>query len=74
MNNPIRFFSGVFAVLGLLICLVAPLRVFFGFPSGFYHQDFQIYQIWFNWGTLLWFMMAPIWMLAKKDSDTRKDG
>ncbi|MBN2326389.1 MAG: hypothetical protein JXR73_04480 [Candidatus Omnitrophica bacterium] len=66
MNNPIRFFSGVFAVLGLLICLVASLRVFFGFPSGFYLQDFAIYKIWLNWGTLLWFMMTPVWMFAKK--------
>lgn len=60
MKNPIRFFCGVFAILGLILCIAAALRLNAGFPSGVYPRDLAVYKLWINWGTLLWFMMAPI--------------
>ncbi len=63
--KPYRLIAGFFAILALIICIVAPLRVFLGMPTEDYDRNFEIYLTWFNWATLLWFISAPVWMVPE---------
>lgn len=60
--NPLRLLCGLAALLALAICVIAPLRVLLGSPSGDYAQDFEVFKQWFNGATILWFIAAPYWM------------
>ncbi len=57
-----RAVCGSVAVAAILVCIISPLRVFFGMPSGDYEQDFSSFKTLFNGATLLWFLSAPYWM------------
>ncbi|MFB3788084.1 MAG: hypothetical protein ACE15F_17125 [bacterium] len=61
--NTGRIACAVISILALLVCLITPLRAFWGSPTGDYQQDFSIYKTWFNWATLVWFLAAPYWMI-----------
>ncbi|HOJ59636.1 MAG TPA: hypothetical protein PK878_05070 [bacterium] len=69
-----RIICAVIAILALLVCLGSSLRVFWGSPTGDYQQDFSIFKTWFTWGTVVWFLSAPYWLIPDFfKSDTGKD-
>lgn len=58
-----RKIAAALAVLALLICIAAPVRLFLGEPTGDYDNDFEIFRSWFNAASLLWFLSAPFWLI-----------
>ena len=63
--NKVRAVAALAAILAIIICLAAPIRVLLGGPTEDYQSNFEIYMAWFNWATLLWFVSAPIWMVPE---------
>lgn len=57
-----RTLCGALASIAIIICIISPIRVFLGSPTGDYEQDFATFKSIFNWATLLWFLSAPYWM------------
>lgn len=63
MKGP-RLIAAIFAIIALLICIIAPLCVFMGDPAN-YEQNFATYKTVFGWNTLLWFISAPFWLVPE---------
>ncbi len=64
MNRSLtRKIAASLAVLALLLCLAAPIRLFLGEPTGDHDTDFAIFRTWFNIASLLWFLSAPFWLI-----------
>ena len=77
MVSKLRAIAVVVAILAMVGCIVAPIRVFLGGPTQDYQQNFEIYRTWFNWATLIWFISAPLWIVPelfglKKDQTRSK--
>ena len=64
MMRILRPLAAAISIAALAVCLIAPLRVLLGEPSGEPEADFAAYLRWFNGASLVWFLAAPLWLFG----------
>ena len=61
MNIKVIFINlaSVVSIFALIVCIMTPILVFTG------GMEKDVYHIWFNWASLVWFIFAPFWFVPK---------